>query len=377
MALHNLPDILTHLHERTIVVEKQANLRKLRLLLNERFSDEELHTLCFDLHVDYDNLSGDNKAAKARSLITHLNNRGRLDELLRLIRIERPELQDHLRDLVEDAPTPVKTTASTDTPADGEQWPGAIETVTRALHRRRLLLFLGADLSADVTRLPDRQTLADALAQSEGIEPGRPLTAVAQQVMHFGNRFAFTQFLREQLDLTGHAPQPFHRLIAGLVQENELETIITTAYDGLLEQAFRQGGHPLTVVVSDTDLQFTSPQQPTLIKLFGDWQQPASLIVTEQDQNNLLNGRLPEKQALLDTIRLNFRMQTVLFVGVDLRDTAVSMLFDTVTGGRFQQPAFALWSGMAQREADAWQSNRNLTIIDANPVDFLQSLLQS
>ncbi|MEJ2749827.1 MAG: SIR2 family protein, partial [Anaerolineae bacterium] len=138
-----------------------------------------------------------------------------------------------------------------------------------------------------------------------------------------------------------------------------------------------QAGQPLNVVVSDTDLQFAAPGQPSLLKLFGDWQQPTSLIVTEQDQSALLNGRQPTKQGLLDMLRLLFKMQTVLFVGADLRDTAVTVLFDSVTGGQFQQPAFALWSGMNEREAQAWKSNRNLTVINADPLTFLQALLNN
>lgn len=39
---------------------------QLRQLLDERFCDGELRTLCFDLNVDYDDLPGSGKADKAR-----------------------------------------------------------------------------------------------------------------------------------------------------------------------------------------------------------------------------------------------------------------------------------------------------------------------
>ena len=45
---------------------------KLHEALNQYFDDEELHTLCFDIGVDYDGLKGAGKAAKARELITYI-----------------------------------------------------------------------------------------------------------------------------------------------------------------------------------------------------------------------------------------------------------------------------------------------------------------
>jgi hypothetical protein len=71
------------------------------------------------------------------------------------------------------------------------------------------------------------------------------------------------------------------------------------------------------------------------------------------------------------------KTHTVLFIGIDLHDTAITVLFDSITDSTFQQPAFALWSGLDEYEAQAWESNRNLTIIDVNPVPFLHALLNT
>jgi hypothetical protein len=51
---------------------KQSQLIKLRKILDERFSESDLRTLCFDLHVDYQSLPGEGKADKARELIQYL-----------------------------------------------------------------------------------------------------------------------------------------------------------------------------------------------------------------------------------------------------------------------------------------------------------------
>ena len=44
----------------------REQLTDLRLKIVEHFDDEELRTLCFDTDVDYDNLRGQGKEAKAR-----------------------------------------------------------------------------------------------------------------------------------------------------------------------------------------------------------------------------------------------------------------------------------------------------------------------
>ncbi|MCL5997651.1 MAG: tetratricopeptide repeat protein [Chloroflexi bacterium] len=59
----------------------------------EHYTTEELKTLCFNLHVDYDELetSSLSKAAKARELILYLDRRERLEELVERCTVERPK----------------------------------------------------------------------------------------------------------------------------------------------------------------------------------------------------------------------------------------------------------------------------------------------
>ena len=62
---------------------------ELRAVLEERFSSEEIKTLCFDLQIDYEILEGEGKSAKARELIRYLDRRDELDLLVNAIRKER------------------------------------------------------------------------------------------------------------------------------------------------------------------------------------------------------------------------------------------------------------------------------------------------
>lgn len=63
-------------------------------LLNEYFSRTEVITLCFDLGVDHEELAGPDspKSHLVRQLLTHLMQRGRLEELISIAEKQRPQV---------------------------------------------------------------------------------------------------------------------------------------------------------------------------------------------------------------------------------------------------------------------------------------------
>ena len=69
--------------------ETAVNPTTLRKVLIDSFNIDELHALCFDLKLDFENLPGDGKFAKAQSLVEHFRNRQRLEQLITAVRNER------------------------------------------------------------------------------------------------------------------------------------------------------------------------------------------------------------------------------------------------------------------------------------------------
>jgi len=65
---------------------------KLRQILSERFSLEELRTLCFDLGVDWDDLPAQGKSAKARELVVFLEHQEGIGQLIRIGKQQRPDI---------------------------------------------------------------------------------------------------------------------------------------------------------------------------------------------------------------------------------------------------------------------------------------------
>jgi hypothetical protein len=71
--------------------------RKLYQLLNDFFNMGEIEGLCFEMGIDEENLRGETKAGKAKALVLHIEAAGRLDELKKLMRVQRPNLRSQLQ----------------------------------------------------------------------------------------------------------------------------------------------------------------------------------------------------------------------------------------------------------------------------------------
>jgi len=64
----------------------------LRQILSDYFSQDELHTLCFDLGIDFESLGGESKQAKAREIVAYCERTTQTTELVTAIRRLRPKV---------------------------------------------------------------------------------------------------------------------------------------------------------------------------------------------------------------------------------------------------------------------------------------------
>lgn len=240
--------------------------------------------------------------------------------------------------------------------------------LSEALQRRTLTLFVGADLPTALTGLPSRAELAQGLSERHGLAEGLSLATTAQQVMQRGNRFGFTDYIGRQLDTQGRTPGPIHQAIAAL----PVLSVITTCYDNLLEQAYREANTEINRLVRDSDLLFIDRDRPTLLKLYGDLQQRDTLIVTEDDQYSLWRNR--DKEMLLDEVRRMLH-NTVLFIGHNLADPDFMLLWREALDrmGRFAVGAYAVCPGMSPADQRVW-AERMIWIIDGEPLALLAAL---
>lgn len=78
----------SHVHK--VIDTRPVNYVKLSKLVARHFDTSELKALCFELEINYDDLNGANKQDKARELISYLERRNKIMELVAKFKALRP-----------------------------------------------------------------------------------------------------------------------------------------------------------------------------------------------------------------------------------------------------------------------------------------------
>jgi len=84
------PETVEKTIDGTVLDPNKVALRK---NITAYFSENEMQTLCFDLGIEYENLSGTTKEAKARELVIHCERNGSLLKLLKQCQRLRPHVE--------------------------------------------------------------------------------------------------------------------------------------------------------------------------------------------------------------------------------------------------------------------------------------------
>ncbi|MBY0229359.1 MAG: SIR2 family protein [Gemmataceae bacterium] len=205
-----------------------------------------------------------------------------------------------------------------------------------ALRAGGCVLFAGAGLSAGAG-LPDWSRLVASLCQELGIAYDRGLDALDVAQWHrerFGDE-RLAAVLRATFAGKG-LPTLAHYLLLAL----PLRHVITTNYDGLLEQALEALKRRVVPVVRQEDVARTGGAGAVYVtKLHGDAAHPSDIVLSRDDYETFAEKR-PAMALLLEALLLN---QAFLFVGYSLRDPNFRTIFGRVSRmlRESRLPAFA------------------------------------
>lgn len=270
------------------------NLSELLSLLSQRLTDDELRTICFRIRyqyaqrypllatLEYENLGGEGKAGKVRSLLEFLARRECIPLLLEALQSQRPDLSAATSSAAGySAPQRTSQPAirAEDVLRQLAQEDGAHQelnehyrAVMSALRYGQFVPFLGEDVNLygrppgipwEPGRfLPSQVEVATYLAKTFGYPTGHPLTLrrVSQYIATMHGPAPLNYELHTLFD-TDYAPTPFHLFFAslpGFLRAHDLPraakphlrryVVVTTNYDDALERAFMQVGEPFHVL---------------------------------------------------------------------------------------------------------------------------------
>lgn len=105
------------------------------------------------------------------------------------------------------------------------------------------------------------------------------------------------------------------------------KTIITTNYDKLLENSLHQKGQ---VVTSSKHIPYLDKEKTHIFKVHGDLSEPDSIILTKTDYNNFFKNDT-QTEIFWTVIKERLSTKCVLFLGYNLEDQNVSIIFEKIT----------------------------------------------
>jgi NAD-dependent SIR2 family protein deacetylase len=210
------------------------------------------------------------------------------------------------------------------------------------LARGRCLPFIGAGFSLNAvlpkgSKMPTWDELGRAVAASlSSYEYANGLDALSA-FAHEYSRSKLIEKLFTELHTHDAQPGAAHRAFCKL----PFDIVCTTNFDTLLEHAYREQGQFCRAIISEDQLGLESSVPAIrLVKIHGDLDHPARVVVTEEDYDGFL-----ERNPLMATHVANLLIsKTPVFIGYSLDDADLRSIWQLIKDrlGRLRHPAYAI-----------------------------------
>ena len=199
-----------------------------------------------------------------------------------------------------------------------------IDDLACAVRDGQAILFAGAGVSM-VVGLPSWQELIDhmmaelGLEADHGGEPGHPILAEYYRLRH-GSIGPLRSWMDREWSVSEERVHDsrIHRIVVAL----GFPLIYTTNYDRNLEVAFRAEGRPYVKIANARDLTLADTHLTQIVKFHGDFDDDASLVLTESDYF----ARLRFDSPLDVKFRADAMSRTILFIGYSMQDLNIRLL---------------------------------------------------
>ena len=332
------------------------------------------------------------------------------------------KLVDHLRRIAAqsaaDTPTAPARPAAPQPIAAGQpaQYRAVAETI---LGRDQLCVVLGPGVNRGCAQAADAQNLALMLAREYAYptSSGRvDLAEVAQYIYATRGEPDLYRAMQEGLSADCEVGE-VHRFLAGLPAVSErrgyprqYQLVVTTNYDTLVEQAFRDAGEPFDLavyvasgtnkgrfihvpwqetprVVSTPNLYHDFPfhddlelRRNLIVKVHGavdvrdaDYGWSNNFVVTEDNYIEYLSGGAIEELVPVQILG-RLRASHCLFVGYDIRDWSLRVFLKRVWGATIRARSWAVQDEPDELEEELWNQAGRIKLIDEPLEDYVRGL---
>lgn len=151
----------------------------------------------------------------------------------------------------------------------------------------------------------------------------------------------------------------------------QIDTIITTNYDKLIEMSY--GDSNITVIRSDKDIARIRNDKKKLYKIHSDFDNIEDIVITRSDYTRFFGERMDS--IIWSHIKSIISQKTILFVGYALGDQNVDFIFDDLVEklGNLARESFVVAPNLESYESDDL-IRRGITYLDSTGEEFIDKL---
>ncbi|MCD5461900.1 SIR2 family protein [Lactobacillus delbrueckii subsp. bulgaricus] len=197
----------------------------------------------------------------------------------------------------------------------------AKKIIKDAMLNKNLVLFVGAGVSKN-SGMPLWSEAVDQIAKAVGVDPKKfDNLKIPQFYYNDRGKKEYTQFMK-QIFRYGDVLKPCE--IHNQIVDFDLDTIITTNYDNLIEQAFQNRNQVIQPICQDSDLSYAQPGKE-LIKMHGDFEHDNFVLKEDDYLNYSENFKLIENY-----VKSLVGSKVILFIGYSFSDPDTKQIFTWV-----------------------------------------------
>jgi hypothetical protein len=213
--------------------------------------------------------------------------------------------------------------------------------------------FVGAGFSLNAKLPPGRTMpawagLTQRLAEIANVSPGLSGPEVASKFEERFGRVQLIEAIRKALHTDYAEPGDAHLAFVGL----PFDTIYTTNFDLLLEDAFQRLKKPLRSIVGELQMPFHGGRlTATVVKMHGDLRHEEHIVVTAEDYS----GYLENYPVIATHLAAQLITKTPLFIGYSLTDPDFNNIREIVRSrlGKFHRMGYLVAFDAPVQEVDA------------------------
>ena len=201
------------------------------------------------------------------------------------------------------------------------KWHAAVNVLADEIVKNNLIIFLGAGCSV-ASGLPSWQELIKEISDKFALKTNET------DLMHIASRLErdFGMKFREEVcDRLRSSPTTKHELQKAIISL-DINIFITTNYDTLLEDSFRQIGYSPKIISHGNDIPTLDEAAKTIIKLHGDINSPSSIVISSADYRSYES----KNKAFVDFLNALFSRKTILFIGTSFDDPRLRQADDYI-----------------------------------------------